>query len=88
MNVEIYTKPACPYCSKAKWLLDQKNIPYKEYDLGAGFTKEDIQQKIKSLGLNTEIRTVPQIFYTDKSGKTIHVGGYTDLVAKQSILGT
>jgi len=32
-NVEIYTILGCPYCQKAKALLDQLKIPYEERDL-------------------------------------------------------
>lgn len=88
MSVEIYTKPNCPWCVKAKDFLRQKNIPYAEHVLGTNAKKEDIQAKIHSLGLTTEVKTVPQIFYTNKNNQTIHIGGYTDLISKQNILGT
>jgi len=32
-TVEIYTKNYCPYCHKAKALLDKKGIAYSETDL-------------------------------------------------------
>ena len=31
MSVEIYTKPNCPYCERAKELLRIKGLPFTEY---------------------------------------------------------
>lgn len=31
MNVEIYTRPYCPYCERAKELLRIKGIPFSEF---------------------------------------------------------
>jgi glutaredoxin 1 len=71
MNVEIYTKDGCGYCIKAKNLLENKNINYKEYKVGSnGVTKELIQERA-----GKPINTVPQIFINGK-----HIGGYTELV--------
>ena len=32
-QVEIFTKPGCPYCAAAKEDLNQKGIPYTEHDV-------------------------------------------------------
>lgn len=88
MSAEIYSKTSCPYCIRAKVLLSQKNIPYQEHILSGSITKADIEKKLKSLGINTEVKTVPQIFYTDKNNKVHYIGGYTELQANQAILGT
>ena len=32
-NVTIYTKDYCPYCTRAKSLLDAKGVPYDEVDI-------------------------------------------------------
>ena len=32
-RVEIYTIPGCGYCSRAKRLLDNKNVDYVEHDV-------------------------------------------------------
>ena len=68
--VKIYTTPSCPFCVRAKRLLQKKNIPYDEIDV-AGNDEERI-----SLMQRTGRRTVPQIFIGDK-----HVGGSDDLYA-------
>ncbi len=72
-TAEIYTKPSCPWCVRAKDLLKLNGISYVEYVLGVdGVTKETIEKK---LGDGTQIRTVPQIFIDGK-----YVGGCTDLM--------
>lgn len=72
-TAEIYTKPTCPWCVKAKAILTQKGIQYKEYMLGVdGVTKETIEQKI---GEGAVVKTVPQIFLDGK-----YVGGCTELI--------
>lgn len=70
MKVEIYYKDGCPYCVKAKNLLNIKRIPFSEYKLGEnGVDKEFLQNKA-----GKAVSTVPQIFIDDT-----HIGGYTDL---------
>ncbi len=68
IDVEIYSKDWCPYCSKAKALLLSKNIIFKEIDISNDADKE--LEMIK----RSSRRTVPQIFINNKS-----VGGYDDL---------
>lgn len=69
--VTIYTTQSCPYCVKAKKLLEKKGVEYEELrvDLNPELIAESIE---KSGGL----RTVPQIFIGDH-----HVGGCDDLYA-------
>lgn len=64
-NVTIYTTQSCPYCIKAKSLLDKKGVPYQELriDINPDLAAEAVK---KSGGR----RTVPQIFIGDH-----HVGG-------------
>ncbi len=70
-KVEIYTKDNCPYCDKAKLLLDQLNVDYLEVDLVAEPEKYD------ELHLRRpSARTVPQIFINDTG-----IGGCDDLYA-------
>jgi glutaredoxin 3 len=44
-NVEVWTKPDCPYCVKAKQLLSLKNIPFSELKLNEDFTREILLEK-------------------------------------------
>ncbi|RYG60716.1 MAG: glutaredoxin 3 [Alphaproteobacteria bacterium] len=69
--VEIYTKDYCPYCDKAKLLLDQLNVDYVEHDLVADPEKFDELQLRRP-----NARTVPQIFIND-----LGIGGCDDLYA-------
>lgn len=70
-KVEIYTKGYCPYCSRAKSLLDYKEVDYTEYPIDKQRELRDVMIKRANGG-----STVPQIFINDK-----HVGGCDDLVA-------
>jgi len=69
--VEIYTKTFCPYCWRAKLLLESKGVEYKE--IGVDFGGELRQAMIQRARGRT---TVPQIFIGEH-----HVGGCDDLVA-------
>lgn len=68
-SVEIYTKFACPYCYRAKALLDGKNVEYVEYDI-SGDTAKRAEMTDRAPGA----RTVPQIFIAG-----MPVGGSDDL---------
>ena len=73
---KVFTKPSCPYCVKAKALLDKLNIPFEEYKLSTNITGGDgevtIDQMFETIG--KQVRSMPQIMSSDK-----HIGGYTDL---------
>jgi glutaredoxin 3 len=69
--VEIYTKSLCPYCWRAKALLESKGVAYEEIAVDYGGAERQIMiQRAKGR------TTVPQIFI----GGT-HVGGCDDLMA-------
>lgn len=68
--VKIYTWSNCPYCVRAKSLLESKGVPFEEINLDG---KDD---ELNALRARTGWRTVPQIFIGEKM-----VGGYTDLAA-------
>ncbi|HKT16015.1 MAG TPA: glutaredoxin 3 [Allosphingosinicella sp.] len=70
-RVEIYTKFLCPYCARAKKLLESKSVAYEEFDITLGGEKRT--QMIQRAGGRS---TVPQIFIGDR-----HVGGSDDLAA-------
>jgi glutaredoxin 3 len=69
--VEIYTKTFCPYCWRAKLLLESKGIEFHE--IAVDFGGEVKQAMIMRASGRT---TVPQIFIGE-----LHVGGCDDLVA-------
>ncbi len=70
-QIDIYTKFGCPYCVRAKRLLDQKGAAYTEHDITMGGPKRD-EMRERAPGAST----VPQIFIGDT-----HVGGSDDLAA-------
>lgn len=71
MTVEIYTKAFCPYCWRAKKLLDAKGVEYSEISVDfGGETRERMIERANGR------MTVPQIFIRE-----VHVGGCDDLVA-------
>jgi glutaredoxin 3 len=68
-KVEIYSTTYCPYCVRAKQLLDVKDVDYTEIDV----TGDDAARSAlveKSGGR----KTVPQIFING-----VAMGGYDDL---------
>jgi glutaredoxin 3 len=67
-SVVIYTTGWCPYCSRAKKLLEKKGVAYVEHDVEASPDKRAEMQT------RSGRRTVPQIFIGDA-----HVGGCDDL---------
>ena len=69
--VEIYVKTTCPYCWRAKHLLDSKGVDYKEIVIDFG--GPDRQVMIQRANGRT---TVPQVFIDGR-----HVGGCDDLMA-------
>ena len=71
MTVEIYTKTFCPYCWRAKALLDSKGVEYREIPVDyGGEIREQMIDRAKGR------TTVPQIFIREH-----HVGGWDDLMA-------
>ena len=68
-QVEIYTKFGCPYCARAKRLLEEKGVAYEEYEINSVPGKRD-----EMLSRAPGRTTVPQIFIDGR-----HVGGSDDL---------
>ncbi len=73
-HVEIYTWQTCPYCIRAKVLLNWKGVPFTEYKIDG-----DGAARVKMAERANGRRTVPQIFINDQ-----HVGGCDDLYALDS----
>ena len=68
-HIEIYTTAFCPFCVRAKRLLDSEGLPYDEIDVSLS---RDLRQKMTK---RAEGRTsVPQIFIDD-----IAIGGSDEL---------
>ncbi len=69
-EVVIYTTATCPFCIRAKKLLEGEGIEYTEIDI------TNKQDKLDELETVTNCSTVPQIFVEDK-----FIGGCDDIVA-------
>lgn len=70
-NVEIYTTPMCPYCTRAKRLLAAKGVAFTEIDLWQEPGRRD-----EMIGRAAGRRTVPQVFIDGRG-----VGGSDDIHA-------
>ena len=69
-KITVYTKEQCPYCVRAKRLLDRKGFAYEEIDVeGNDALRSWLVEKSGQL-------TVPQIFAGDRP-----LGGFSDLDA-------
>jgi glutaredoxin 3 len=68
--VTVYTKPFCPYCTRALGLLKAKDVRIVEIE--AGFDPALRREMIERSGRYT----YPQIFIGDR-----HVGGCDELMA-------
>jgi glutaredoxin 3 len=70
-RVEIYSTMFCPYCARARGLLQRKRIAFIEIDLDQHPDQRD--EMVRRAGGRY---TVPQIFIDGE-----HIGGSDDLVA-------
>lgn len=69
-KITVYTKRICPYCVRAKRLLDRKGVAYEEIDV------ENDDALRAWLVEKSGQMTVPQIFAGERS-----LGGFSDIDA-------
>ena len=69
-HIKIYSTKVCPYCIRAKQLLDSKDVKYEEI-----FVDTDMKRMKEMMELSGR-RSVPQIFINGQS-----VGGFDDINA-------
>ena len=69
-KVQVYSKQQCPYCVRAKALLQKKGVAYEEIDV------EHDDAKRTWLVETSGQRTVPQIFVDGRP-----LGGFSELDA-------
>ena len=69
MNIRVYTRKRCPYCTSAKIWLKQKNYQFEEISL------DDMDVLQTFLTENPDAKTVPQIFVEDE-----RIGGFSELI--------
>jgi glutaredoxin 3 len=73
-NVEIYTWSWCPFCIRAKALLDKKEVNFTEYCIDG-----DEAARGKMAKRTNGRRSLPQIFINDQ-----HIGGCDDMYALET----
>ncbi len=76
-NVEIYTWSRCPFCIRAKALLDKKGVQYTEYCIDG----DEVARSVMAERAHGR-RSLPQIFIND-----VHIGGCDDLHALDAKAG-
>jgi len=59
-KIEIYTTPICPYCVRAKALLNKKGVKYEEFNV---MMDRNLRKEMEQ---RTGGRTVPQIIIDGK----------------------
>tara|TARA_Y100000817_G_C16818864_1_gene527924 strand:+ start:890 stop:1138 length:249 start_codon:yes stop_codon:yes gene_type:complete len=64
---KIFTKDNCSWCTKAKEILRENNITYKEHNIDEDHTSKMVLKALR-------LKTVPQIWNDD-----LHLGGYRQL---------
>ncbi len=74
VQIDVYSKGYCPFCTRAKALLKNKGVEFNEMDITLGGPKKKEMMERAPMA-----RTVPQIFIGD-----VHVGGYDDLAALEA----
>lgn len=74
-TVEIYTWSTCPFCLRAKALLDRKGVDYTEYQIdGDESARATMAERAGGR------RSLPQIFVD----QVHHIGGCDDLHALEN----
>jgi len=69
-TVVMYTTPWCPYCVRARGLLDNKGVVYTDINVSGNANLRDEMER------KSGRHTVPQIWINDQ-----HVGGCNELMA-------
>ena len=67
--IEIFSKPACPYCVKARSLCEQQGYKFEYKMLDEDFTREELFEQFPTA------RTFPQIRIDGHA-----IGGYDNLL--------
>ena len=67
MKIEIYSKPRCTFCTRAKQLCELRGLEYDYKLLDADFTMEELLEKVPAA------KSFPQIFIDGES-----IGGFQE----------
>ncbi len=69
-KVTLYTTLICPYCVRAKHLLQRKGVPFREIRI------DQDREQMRIMVKRSRRHTVPQIFIGER-----HIGGFDDMAA-------
>lgn len=69
MKALMWSKTTCPYCVRAKAILEKLGYEIEERKINEGWTKDQLLESLPNA------RTVPQIFLDGE-----YIGGHDDLV--------
>lgn len=77
MEVVVYSKLGCPFCSLLKMELKKRGFTYREHDLSDDSLRAEFYT-------NTGTNTVPQVFLTNEETSLTQptgrrIGGWTDV---------
>lgn len=78
--IEIYGKPMCPFCDKAKNLCENRGFKYTYKSLGTDYSKEELLEMFPGA------RTVPQIVINGE--KVGGFDGFTKYLEETGYTGT
>ncbi len=67
-HIEVYSTNQCPWCSRAKSLLQAEGLDYEEIDVSSD------QNRLLEMIERSGRRTVPQVFIND-----VAIGGFDEL---------
>jgi glutaredoxin-like YruB-family protein len=73
-EIEVYTTPTCPYCTKLKNWLEEENIDFEEFDLSQN--RKKAQEIVKKTGQ----RGVPQTLIKEDGEEKAVVGYQPDKI--------
>lgn len=69
-RIVMYATDWCPYCARARRLLESKGVPFEEIDI------DEVEGARAEMRKRSGRTSVPQIFINDR-----HIGGYDDTKA-------
>jgi len=70
VQVQMYATAFCPYCVRARSLLERKGVAWQEISVDGD------RERFQEMTQRANRTTVPQIFIGE-----LHVGGYDDMAA-------
>lgn len=69
----VYGATYCPYCHKARELLESVEMDFEYVDVA-------YNQEAEAMLMALDLRTIPQIFSVVDDAEPLLIGGYEDLV--------